>query len=283
MANPGPQAQHWLAPARIIDGHTGQILSEAEALEHLRAARVIYVGEKHDRPQDHAIQLRLIDHLRQLDPSLGVGLEMVKRPFQKWLSDYVSGRIDEGKLLDKIEWKTRWGFDFALYRPIFEYLRQYSLPTYALNARDEITRTVAREGLEGLSEVDRETLPELNMNNEAHRTAVQAVFDEHGMSHGKMSFENFYTAQVIWDETMAHEVARELAAEGGPARMVVLVGSGHLRKGYGIPDRAARRGAEPYLSVYPCVVDEDPAELAELVKDQVADLLWVMLPPRLSP
>lgn len=279
LEDPGPLAERWRLPSRILDGRTGAELSEAQLRERLAAARVVYVGEKHDRPHDHAVQLQVLDMLVQLEPSVGLGLEMFKRPFQKWVSDYVAGRIDEAKMLERTQWSKRWGFDIALYRPILEYARQHKLPTYALNARDEITRKVAREGLEALDPVDRETVPELVLDDAAHREEIREVFDAHGMGHGKMTFENFYTAQVIWDETMAHEVAAELTKDGAPERIVVLAGGGHIRRGLGIPQRAARRGAKPWVSVYPVMAQGDPEVVEELLKEKVADILWVMLPP----
>lgn len=278
---PGPLAEAWRLPARILDGKTGAELSEAALQARLMDARVIYVGEKHDRAWDHAVQVGIINRVYRQDPSLAVGMEMYKRPFQKWVSDYVAGRIDEGKMLDKTEWEKRWGFDFALYRPILEYARQHSLPVLALNARDEITRQVAREGLDSLEQVDRETLPELDLDVASHRARLEEIFSEHSHGHGKLAFEGFYTAQVIWDETMAHEVAAELTSEGAPHRVVVLAGSGHVRYRDGIPDRAARRGAEPYLTIHPLVIEDGEDEAEEVqaaLTEGDADLLWVMRP-----
>ncbi len=278
LHDPGPLAENWLPPYRIIDGHTGLQLQQEQLIQRLLEARVIYVAEKHDRAQDHAVQLRVLHLIRAQDRSVGVGFEMFKRPFQKWLSDYAAGRIDESQMLHKTEWPKRWGFEPALYRPILEYVRQYNLPAYALNARDEITRAVARGGIDSLAARDRAALPELHLENTEHRAVLQAVFDEHGMKHGKMSFENFYTAQLIWDETMAHEVASELARPGAPHRIVVLAGGGHIKSGHGIPSRAARRGATPSLTVLPVVDEGDQEALQELIDQRAADILWLMHP-----
>ncbi len=279
LQNPGPLAARWMAPAQVIDGRTGQVVSEAQLLARLQQARVVYIGEMHTRAQDHAIQLHLIDALRKLDPSLGLGLEMLKRPFQAGIDGYLAGDLDEAQMLEQTEWPKRWGYDFALYRPIIEYARTHKLPIYALNARDELTRAVARNGIEQLSPELREQLVALNLGNEAHREVIREVFDAHGMAGGKMTFENFYTAQVIWDETMAHVVAQRLLAKGGPHRIVVLAGGGHIQRGHGIPSRAAALGAKPWVSIYPFVAHGDEDLVAEIVQEQVADFIWVMLPP----
>lgn len=279
LPDPGPRAVHWQLPARILDGRTGAELTPKDLLTRLLAHRVVYVAESHDDPHHHAVQAQLLHDLHAAEPSLGIGLEMVKRPFQKWLTDYAQGRITEAEMLERTEWATRWGFDFTLYRPILEQARAHRLPLYALNIRDEITRQVARQGLDSLSAEDRAAVPELDLSNEAHRAEIKAILGAHGDGgHGGMRFDDFYTAQVMWDETMAQEVARELHREGAPARILVLAGGGHIRKGHGIPSRAARRGATPYITVYPVVLD-DEIDLDAMVAEGVADILWVMTPP----
>lgn len=204
-----------------------------------------------------------------------IGLEMVKRPYQPWLDRYVAGEIDEETFLKGAEWRRRWGFDFALYRPILRYARDNRIPLVALNIKDEITRQVARQGIESLSPDDRALLPEIDFENTDHRAMVRSVFDRH-MSDGKMTFDNFYTAQLLWDETMATEVARVMSADRAPRVMVVLAGSGHVRYGYGIPTRAARRGATPFKTIVPILLDKENASIAELAGSGVADYLWVM-------
>ena len=93
---------------------------------------------------------------------------------------------------------------------------------------------------------------------------------------GSMTFEDFYTAQVIWDETMAHEVAAVMTAKDAPEHLVVLAGAGHVRYGYGIPDRAARRGVTSFVTVLPVLADDDAPSVEALVG--AADYLWVMRP-----
>lgn len=259
-------------PYRIVDGATGAAVSDDEFYTRALAARVVYVAEKHTSPHDHAVQRDVLDAISSRTTSVAIGLEMVKRPFQKWLSDYVSGRIDEEKFIEKSEWKRRWGYNFGLYRPLFEICRERGLAAHALNARDEITRGVARHGIDALDEVDRAAIPDLDLNVERHKKYVKEVFDSHEM--GAMTFENFYTAQVIWDETMAYEVANAINADDAPQILVVFAGRGHIQYGDGIPDRAARRGAQPYVSVLPIIADDK--EVAELVASKAATFLWVM-------
>jgi aminopeptidase N len=254
------------------------VIGEAELLDALASARVVYVAERHDDPHHHAVQGRLLGLLHRAQPSLGIGLEMVKRPFQAPLTDYVEGRIDEAALLERTEWTRRWGYDFALYRPLLEYARAHRLAAFALNAPDELTRKVAREGLDALTPEERAQLPELDLSDAAHRAMVERAFAEHGGSHGGLVVERFYAAQVIWDETMAQQTAAALAAPSAPGRLLVLAGAGHLRLRAAVPRRAERRGAAPYAIIEPVTLGEDGATLDELLEGREADYLWVLSP-----
>jgi uncharacterized iron-regulated protein len=258
--------------ARILALPSGEALSFDELTERLLEARVVYVGEHHDREADHAAQRAIVEALHRRDPSLAIGLEMVQRPQQAALDAYVDGVIDEATLLERIAWTERWGFDFALYRSIFALAAEHRLPMIALNAPSELTRAVARGGLDALSADQRAMLPaELDLTSAPHRRMVEDALRDHpGMSEAML--DRFYAAQVVWDETMAEQVAAFL--ERSPARMVVLAGMMHVSAGLGIPDRAARRGAAPHAIVLPIMESElDEALRAE---PPLADFLWVV-------
>src|SRR5262245_25513326 len=131
---------------------------------------------------------------------------MIKRPFQPALDEYLAGEIEDEELLERIEWEERWGYSFELYRCIREFARAHAIPVHDLNVPDEIPRAVSRGGVEALSEEERAALPDLDLGNEAHRAMVKEAFGAHH-GHGELSFDHFYAAQVIWDETMAYEIA----------------------------------------------------------------------------
>lgn len=259
---------------RILDLRAnGATVDEDTFFAALRTASVVYLGERHDQALDHSMQQRVLRGLLSHEPSLVIGLEMVQHPFQRHLDDWVAGNLDENALKVRVEWDSRWGHDFALYRPIFELARSRQLPMVALNARAEVTRAVGRGGLASLSEADRATLPELDLQNAAHREMVLASMGA-GAHHGNP--DDLYAAQVIWDETMAANVAGTLRA--GSPRMVVLAGAMHVRAGLGIPRRAARRGAEPYKIVL-CADHDADVEAIVAERPPIADYLWVHARP----
>ncbi len=265
-------------PLRIVDLRTGREAGFDRMVTDLAGARVVYVGEEHDRPEHHELQASIVRALHAHDPSLAVGMEMFQRPFQAALDAFVAGRIDEAELLRRTEWEERWGFGFEMYRPILEHARAHGLAVVALNAPKELTRAVARRGLGGLDDEERQALPEIDEGDARHRDMVRAALEGHpGLDDELLG--RFVAAQLVWDETMAEAVAETLARDGAPARMVVLAGRMHVLEGRGVPRRAARRGAEPFRIVLPVSADDELAAWRGPEDERPADWLVVFPAP----
>jgi uncharacterized iron-regulated protein len=203
--------------------------------------QVIYIGERHDRFSHHMAQLRIIQGLDRLDRRLAIGMEMFQRPFQDVLDRYLDGQIDERTLLKESEYLKRWGYDYHLYRPIIEYCKEHGIPILALNLPAEISKKVARKGIESLSDEELEQVPgDLDWSNTVYETRLRRIFEEHPENEIK-DFDDFYQAQVLWDETMAQNV-HDYLSNNPDRQVVVLVGAGHVAFGDGIPSRTYRRG-----------------------------------------
>lgn len=254
---------------------SGEPVDEDALAAALKGAKIVFVGEQHTSPEDHAVQLEVLKLMYAQDPSIGIGVEMVARPFQPVLDAFSAGQIPLAELPERLEWSTRWGYDFSMYAPIFEFAQRHQLPMYALNAPRGLSRKIARGGVESLSEEERAALPELDLSIGAHRDAVQRVFDAHMSGHGNFKFENFYAAQVLWDETMAETAAKALSAEGGPARLIVFAGAGHISLPGAMPPRAARRGARPQQAVIPYVLGDAQREPLDELKAAPVDFIWL--------
>ncbi len=262
-------------PEAIVDAETGQEISLGDFYARLRRARVVYVGERHDRAEDHAAQYAILRELHKERGAVALGMEMFQRPFQDALDKWSAGQLDEASLRRLTEYDQRWGFDFALYRPMLEFARTWGLPLWALNAPRELTQRVAASGVEGLSPEERAQIPDLLLDDPAHRALFFSAFD--GSDHGDpQTLDHYYEAQVVWDETMASGVAEALSGPMAPAQLLVIAGRVHIAAGLGIPSRAARRGAAPFLTVIPLSAAELSEELELPPAERAADFLWVV-------
>ena len=262
-------------PASLVEAATGKEIDLEALLTALRTKRVVYIGERHDQPLDHAVQYSVLRHLHREEPMLAVGMEMFQTPYQQPLDEWSAGRIDETVLRRETEYDERWGFDFSMYRPILEYARSNGIEVIALNAPRELAYAVAKDGIDGLSLEQAATLPELDLANEQHRALFDEEFDV-GDHAAEAEIDQYYQAQVVWDETMASRVAEVLGRVNGPSKMIVLAGRVHVKRGLGIPDRASKRGAAPYAVVMPVTREELKTELKLSVGGRSADFFWVV-------
>lgn len=234
---PVPNAEQYVPP-RVVDLRALPALRQV--LPTLARYRVVFVGEHHDRWDNHLNQLEIIRGLHERDPKIAIAMEFFQQPFQGALDEYVAGRIDEREMLRRTEYYERWGFDYRLYQPILRFAREHGLPLVALNLPKEITRKVGKEGLASLSEEERAQIPrEMDRGNEAYVERLRRIYSLH-RGQGPGDFERFLDVQLLWDEGMADRAARYLR-EHPDHRLVVLAGSGHLMYGAGIPKRLSRR------------------------------------------
>ena len=215
-------------------------------VERLKQNDVIYLGENHDNPQHHVQQLELIEQLQRADnTNLAIGMEMFQRPFQPILDRYLNREISEEELRNQTEYDTRWGFDWEFYAPILRYARAKHIQAIALNTPEEITHKVAKTGLNSLDKKDFKYIPPLaaiNLDNDEYRQAIKEIYLQHvAAGQGNSTdLDNFFAAQVLWDETMAEAIA--LHYQNNPqSKIVVLVGKAHVMNDYAIPDRVTRR------------------------------------------
>lgn len=254
-----------------------RLTTPSAALQELANADVVYLGETHDRPEDHKIQLQIVQELQARNRKVAIAMEMFQQPYQDILNRYLAGQLSEQELVQQSEYNQRWGFSWEYYAPILRFAKEKQLPVLALNTPSEITRSVARAGLESLTEQQRQLVPpfsEIRTDNAEYRKLMAENFQQHQHSgHGNSAdFERFFQAQVLWDETMAAGIAKFLKANPN-YQVVVLVGQGHTIYGYGIPSRVARRVQDQKL-VQRSVLLSPPQDNPANAKKPIADFIW---------
>ncbi|MDI6889897.1 MAG: ChaN family lipoprotein [Thermodesulfovibrionales bacterium] len=262
-----PDIPYKIEPGQIIETKTGKRLSFPELVQHLNSARVIYVGETHDNPDHHAIQLRVIKALYEKESNISIGLEMLERTNQEVLDRWTKGQLKEEDFFKESQWAKCWGYDYHLYKPIFNFARGYSLKLIALNAPSEIVQKIGKRGIESLTEEELRLIPLLDTSNEAHRRYVGKYFDEH--KDWVRDFDSFYHAQCAWEDTMADTIARYLSSPGASKKMVVLIGNAHIAYHFGVPERAYIRNKLPYKTLL--LVEKG----SEIEKKEIADFVWI--------
>jgi uncharacterized iron-regulated protein len=232
----------------ILGVEIPRIIPISEIIRKISDKKVIYVGESHDRFEHHRVQLEIIRELHRMNGTVAVAMEMFQKPFQQALDDYITGKTDEKEFLKKSEYFKRWGIDYNLYREILLYAREYQIPVIGLNIDREIVSKVSKNGLQSLTEEEMNTVPEyVDLSDAEYRTRLRDFFEQHGSSR-KRNFDFFYQAQVLWDESMSHNL-NSFMKDNPNHQVIVIAGSGHMAFGSGIPKRTFRLNQEEYAVI----------------------------------
>ena len=236
----------------ILHLPTGLTVSVEQMIDTVSGSRVIYVGETHDNLEAHRVQLEIIRRLQEQSPGqISVGVEMFRRSAQDDLDRWQNGNLTD-KQFRKL-FRKNWGQGYGLYQPIFEYLKENSIPLIGLKS----SRALEQKFREGGP--DQDGLPEIDLTDDYHRAYSMSLFGGNDTHTGVVSKP--YQMLLLWEESMAKTVANFLKDKANKNRkLVVLAGGFHVQYGYGIPKRAFRRVPHAYSIILPTVT-EIPKEL----------------------
>lgn len=232
------------APSRAmmwVDVYRGEPIAEAELLDDLATAQVVYVGERHGVARHHDLQLWVVQELIAREVPLVLGLEQLEVGYQPVVDRYNRGEITLDELVTETEWAKRWT-NYRDYVPIVAAAHAAGAPVVALNARLELVRAVARNGIDGLEPESRSELPaEILLDDPMYEEHMNRVMMVHAGVTEEMC-RRYFEAQVARDETMAAALVGFLNSPAGQGRTaVVLCGAGHVSQGMGIPTRVRAR------------------------------------------
>ena len=234
------------------------------------------LGESHDSHEHHRWQLQTLAALHARHPDLVIALEMLPRRAQRALDRWVSGELDEAQFLQESGWREAWGFDAALYLPIFHFARMNRIPLVAVNVDRGVMRAVAEQGLAAVPPAGREGVGDPAPALPAYEQMLFESWRDHlppGEGHGARGrndpeFRRFLESQLLWDRAMAQGIA-EAAARHPRAVVAALMGRGHVVHGWGVPQQLLALGRPAPLTLLPFDRQDDCATLADGLADAV--------------
>lgn len=261
----------------VLDPRAGTRLRPEAFADRIAESDVVYVGESHDQRFAHLAQLEALKILAFAKKNrVVVGFEMLNSGLQPVLERYAAGKISEEEFLSQADWKKEWGFDFGLYKPLFDYIRKNKLKAAALNVPRPVIRKIARGGIEALSPEERKFLPErVEINQDPVYTAyLRATYGGHSDNPMAkvITWDNYLLSMAAWNEGMADAAVKALKRHKRHA-MLVIAGNGHVIYNAGIPwSVRARIPGLKHLSVY----TEDAGKIEEFSAkpSPLADLVW---------
>lgn len=236
------------APGQWVD-RAGAPVPPARAIATLGTARAVLLGEQHATPAHHLWQRDVIAALAARG-SVVIGLEQLPASAQPALDKWVSGDLDEPGFLAESRWKELWGHDFAAYRPVFELARTRAIPMRALNADRAFVRKVGKEGFDAAAADGKAPISRPAAPAPAYVAKLEDSFRQHMKTASPEALARFVEAQTVWDRAMAETIVKTLI-ERPSARVVAIMGWGHVADGHGVAHQLKALGVADSASAIP--------------------------------
>jgi uncharacterized iron-regulated protein len=267
-----------------IDGTSGNAVDRNDLARNLAdSSAVVLLGESHTSPDHHILQMQLVAalHSRRPDDSnfgerMVLGFESFPRRLQGVLDDWVAGKLSAEAFLNAVEWRRVWGYDSALYMPLFQFARLNRIPMVALNVERSLVSRVGREGWAAVPPDAREGLTDPAPANEGYLRELAAVAamkrtmppgggdsqsapsepDDAAIAEvmKQPDFKRFVEAQQTWDRAFAQGIV-DARRKYPNATIVAVLGSGHVAYGYGVQHQLKDLGMKDAVSLIPVPVD----------------------------
>ncbi|QTS85549.1 ChaN family lipoprotein [Ectopseudomonas khazarica] len=239
----------------ILDLRSGERITPQRLVERLARASRVVVGEQHDNPDHHALQLWLSRELAAQRPQGSVLLEMLN-PSQQARVDQVRAETRAGRPpLDAIRalaWQPGW--DWAMYGALVRYQLRQPYPLLAANLdREEIMRIYQQR-------------PALQGQASTAAAVQQRLQRDIRESHCGLLPESQVPAMLAVQQQRDRRMAEALLAAPRPS--LLLAGAFHARKDLGVPLHLADLGAGQGNAVLML------AEVGRQVDASMADYVW---------
>ncbi|MHC4138104.1 MAG: ChaN family lipoprotein [Planctomycetota bacterium] len=231
----GPE--HPLA-GRIWEVARQRFVAEADLLRILAARRYVLLGEVHDNPGHHRIQERVLGGLAARGRRPAVVLEMISRDHADALQAALADpAVTAQDVRRAVAWDTSGWPDWEIYAPVFETALEAGLALAAGDLSSTDREALRREGIAGL---DLATVEALGLDGPLP-SPVRATLDASiREGHCDLLPEAALPAMVAVQRTRDARLAQVLAEAAGPDGVVLVAGTGHVRRDVGVPYHLAR-------------------------------------------
>ncbi len=239
----------------IRDLRTGERLTPAQLVERLAGAERLLIGEQHDNPDHHALQLWLLQALGQRRTPGSLLLEMLE-PGQQARVDAVRGAVMRGDwpadLPQALAWQRGW--DWQQYAGLVRHALAQPEPLLAANLDRAEVGQIYR------------SLPVLR-GEAATAPAVRVqLLEQIREAHCGLLPESQLPAMLAVQQQRDRRMAERLLAAPTPA--ILLAGAFHVRRDLGVPLHLADLEAAGGLQVLQL------AEVGRPVAVNQADFVW---------
>lgn len=187
-------------PAYRLYNTEGEEIKYSAMLKGITGADAVFIGELHNNPIAHWIELEVTEYLFEQKGSLLVlGAEMFERDDQLLIDEYLAGLYDASKFEAEVKLWKNYTTD---YKPLLEFARENDLRFIATNIPRRYASMVNKGGFEALDSLSEKALGYIAPVPFPYDPELKCYSDMMEMGGGHAT-ENLPRAQAAKDATMA--------------------------------------------------------------------------------
>jgi len=248
-------------------------LSERELLQQLSQSQYLLIGEKHDNPDHHQIQKRLLNRLLQRNKTRVV-FEMLNDK-QNTALEQLSPSDSLKQIKSKLDWPDS-GWNWSDYGPLIQSAVQQQSEIRSGNIARPQLQEIYRNGPASIVTSDRFRSFSL-VTQEVRDTIQQHVYESHCKTMPLEHMTPMVNIQIARDASMASAMTSKLAAR---QHTILIAGSFHSRKDLGVPLHLNALSTTPNThdstTLLLLEVETDMTDLGDYAyaENMVADYVW---------
>src|SRR5262245_59732690 len=225
---------------KVWDVSANTTISEVTLNARLAGSRFVMLGERHDNPDHHALQAKLVRALVEAGRHPAVGFEMLSTDDTAAVARYLArSPKDAAGLGDAVNWRRTGWPEWRFYQPIAQAALDGGLPIVATNLSKPATAALSQNGSTRL----RPALPpttrlRLAEPSPDRRTAMASEIRE---AHCGQVLDDMIARMVDIQWARDARMAASLARGGQRDGAVLIAGAGHARRDRGVPVHLARQ------------------------------------------
>lgn len=294
---PSPAKRNDPLIGKIINTKTSRQISFKSLIQKIADIDVIYLSEKHDNPDHHLAQHKIIKALAAKGIKNGrmpsIGFEFFSINDTSVLLNFIeSGKKKHPEKIEaaiekdlrlKLGWHTQPDDSWKFYFELLKIARDKNLIVAGLDLDTTLKRRITKKGINGISPLERDQIFSTDFHDIDYREYMFSVFKSAhcGMGNERMQ-ARLYDTWLARNDTMAYAISRLHTHSKGP--VIVIVGGGHTEHNLGIINRLPAINQDisqvniglKEITRAPSALSDylTPLELAGYDKLPPADYLW---------
>ena len=259
---------------KIWSSADNQFVDETVIFERAANAKYLLLGEKHDNPDHHTLQLLFVENLVQRGVVASLAFEMLGLDSQVRLDSMQTERLHT---LEQIKAHLQWdeaGWDWSYYGPLVQAGYSANVPLLAAN----IDNAAMMEVYGGALPAEASNVLDALVMDKLH----QDIDESHCGMLPASQFPAMVRVQQSRDSQMASVLLAAEENSDGQGVNVLIAGNYHVRKDLGVPNYISKRQSDlsPDAIVTISFSEVDPEStnpadyLQQFASTQAYDYIW---------